>query len=495
MGLIRFKVHDSQPISQEKAERAYMSGHDRVPWPSETYWTGEMVVMKRPVEDSGNFYIPWYVEGFGELILGTATLRQREAPYNLHVELARGKINQVRNQTYDWQSIGLHVPDRLTERIKSAVTLFSKAATNQHDPEVCVEAADQALVIALEATELLASCFADQALAARHRQDQQLGTLLGANFGDHLVDDFTARQFRNSFNSVIIPFNWRQIESQEGQYDWAIPDKQVEWGETNGLTIWGGPLVFLSESGLPDWLLQWKDDFSTLMTFVSDYIETTVARFRDRINLWECAAKTNVSQALGLNEEQRLRLTVRAIETVRRVDPNAEYLITVDQPWAEYMKNNEWELSPIHFADALARAELGLSGVNLQINVGYLPGGSPQRDLLELSRLLDLWGFLGLPLYISLTFPTSDAEDPNAYGKDKPIPNGMHEGWSPISQRAWVEKVIPLILAKRNVYGIFWNQLSDGQPHEYPHGGLFNSEGRPKPALATLATMRKYHLK
>ena len=40
--------------------------------------------------------------------------------------------------------------------------------------------------------------------------------------------------------------------------------------------------------------------------------------------------------------------------------------------------------------------------------MGYEPGGSFFRDRLELSRLLDLWSYLGLPLQVILTVPSGE---------------------------------------------------------------------------------------
>lgn len=495
MGLMRFVVHDQRRMSQETAARAYIAGHDRVPWPSRCIWTGEMLVIERPVDDSGTFHIPWMVEGYGELVLGSATLRERERPYQLEVELARGKLNQVRNQIAEWQAIGLSVSDRLRERVREATQLFGRAATHQHVPDQAADYAQQSLVCSLDAANLLTSAYSDQALAARHRQDPQLNTLLGTNLSQNLLDEFTARQILMTFNTGIIPLTWRHIEAQERQYDWDIADAQIEWCQQNRLVMCGGPLLHLDRSSLPDWLYLWENDFPTLMSLVTDYVETVVSRYQGKIQLWECAAGTNVGHLMSLTEEQRLRLTVRAIETTRTIDPDAQCIIRVDQPWAEYMTRGEWDLSPIHFADALARADLGLSGVNLEVNLGYLPGGTPLRDSLEFSRLLDLWSYLGLPLYISLTFPSADTEDENATRDAKPIPEGIDGGWTPATQRAWIERILPLMLAKRSVYGIYWSQLSDTETHLFPHGGIFNSEGRPKPALATLAAIRRYHLR
>ena len=94
------------------------------------------------------------------------------------------------------------------------------------------------------------------------------------------------------------------------------------------------------------------------------------------MHVWQCAARLNTQEVFSLSEEQRLRLAVLAIEVTRQADPRAPVVLMLDQPWAEFMSENECDLSPLHFADALVRAEIGLSGIGLEINLGYWPGGS-----------------------------------------------------------------------------------------------------------------------
>ena len=48
-----------------------------------------------------------------------------------------------------------------------------------------------------------------------------------------------------------------------------------------------------------------------------------------------------------------------------------------------------------------------------------------------------------------------------------------------------------MLLTKPAVQGIFWNQLADNVPHDFPHGGLIDAEGKPKPALEALRNLRK----
>jgi hypothetical protein len=65
---------------------------------------------------------------------------------------------------------------------------------------------------------------------------------------------------------------------------------------------------------------------------------------------------------------------------------------------------------------------------------------------------------------------------------------------TPESQRDWVNRHVPMLLAKNVVQVVLWNQLSDAVPHHYPHAGLFDSNDRPKPALDALKEICQEYL-
>jgi hypothetical protein len=181
---------------------------------------------------------------------------------------------------------------------------------------------------------------------------------------------------------------------------------------------------------------------------------------------------------------------VRSVEIVRSLDPDAPVVISLDQPWAEYTSRRDLDFPPLHFADALVRAGADLFGLMLEINLGYDPGGTLPRTPLEFSRQLDYWSILGLPLFVSITVPGGAGDDPAA-GRRVQLPPGQ---WTAGRQQAWAGQYVPLLFSKPYIAGVFWNQLRDGEPHEFPHGGLIDAEDQPKPALQTLATIRRTHL-
>jgi hypothetical protein len=176
----------------------------------------------------------------------------------------------------------------------------------------------------------------------------------------------------------------------------------------------------------------------------------------------------------------------------REIDPDTPTMIRFDQPWGEYLRHGEFDLSPLHFADALVRAGLHLGGIGLELNMGYLPDGSSPRDRLDLSRMLDLWSCLGLPLHLMLVYPSSTQPDAKSRSTSMPPPN--EQVWNPDAQAAWLKRTLPLLMAKSYVSTITLGQLSDAEMHDYPNGGLFDATGAAKPAFLSLVNLRKKFL-
>jgi hypothetical protein len=237
----------------------------------------------------------------------------------------------------------------------------------------------------------------------------------------------------------------------------------------------------------------WEDDFHALQTYVATFVAAAVERWRGKVNLWHCAARLNSASGLSLTDEQRLKLAVVALETVRKQDPRTPAIISFDQPWAEYMASAASDVAPLHFADALARANLGLSGLGLEIDWGYTPRGSLPRDPAELSRLLDGWSLLGLPLVVMLTVP-SRADAGESAGKIRALAGTHSPAWDAKQQSQLAAQLISTCMCKQSVQAVVWNQVDDAQPRGLPHAGLVDAAGKPKPILQTLAELRKKHI-
>jgi hypothetical protein len=480
MGLMRLFVHDGSRLDGMDPTRVHMIGFEELPWFSSVFISENQLVIQRAEDDSGAVCVPWHVPGRGELLLSTATLMERERPYFLEVELARGLVHRLRNQLETWRQLGLTVPPELEREVLESTQQFSRAASRQHDPPTAAEHAGNAIEQAVLTGEHLAILYADQALGMRTKSSR-LNTLLGVDLSGKLPHEDLRESIVETFNLVSLPMSWRDVEASEGKRNWDGTDNELRWAQKNGLKVVGGPLLEFDERRVPDWTYLWEGDYDTLSTFMLDHVRHAVKRYRGKVQLWHVAARMNRPRVLSLNDEDRLQVVASAIHAIRELDPRAPIVVSFDQPWAEYMATQQVDLAPMHFADALVRADLGLSGLGLELNIGSQPLATAPRTPLAFSRLIDQWGLFELPLFVMLTVDTRTTKDREANG----------DGGN--SRAEWVERYVPPMLAKNCVQVIVWNQLSD-QGAEFPGAGLFDDTDQPKPVLSALAALRKRYL-
>ncbi|HJT76983.1 MAG TPA: endo-1,4-beta-xylanase, partial [Gemmataceae bacterium] len=410
MGVLTFDLPASlTPATLRELERSCVAGGpDNMPWPTEVRVAPDRLVLRRAVDESGFLMAPWPVEGAGQLMGTTATLMERPAPYNLLVELARGKINQVRCQAADWQAGGLTMPPALADQVRQASHAFGRTVARGADQ------AQAALSLAYAAGHELVREYVEQVLTLRHQRTAVLDTSLGVRLGSRVPEGAEADALARCCNSVSLPFAWNSIEPAEGNFVWEPHDALLDWAARHGLEVTAGPLVDFSASRLPDWLWLWERDLQALATFMCNFVERVVSRYRGRVRRWQLSAAANFANVLALGEDELLGLTYRLGETARQVDPSLELVVGVAQPWGEYMAAEDRIHSPFIFADTLLRTGLNLAALDVEIVQGVTPRGSYCRDLLETWRLLSLYSLLGVPLRVTLGYPSAEGTDAQA---------------------------------------------------------------------------------
>ncbi|NOZ41112.1 MAG: hypothetical protein GXP24_12935 [Planctomycetes bacterium] len=487
MGQIRFRLHDRDRIAPGGLQRIYVAGMEEIPWLTRVAWADDLLVVERSVNDSGNVYVPWKIDGHGTRVLSSATLMERERPYQLEVELARGLIQRIRTRLFLWEMLGLETPAAPKEQLHAATREFALAATSQDEPAEASVAANRAIALAMTAAENLTANYSEQAIAVRKRQNP-ISTLMGVSLGDKTPSLELRRELAGTCNIVQLPISWRAIEQREGKRDWKATDTQLAWAQKAGLKVAAGPLLRMDDMGMPDWMVLWEGDFDNLAEQLLEHVTAVVTRYTGRVHLWHVSSRVNTGKLLGLEEEQRLHLVAQALNVVRKIDPRTPTVVSFDQPWAEYLAHKEEDLAPLHYADALVRADLGISGFGLDINAGYSPNGSGHRATFELGRLLDQWSTWGLPLMLNLSTASAATADPQAkLTTEIDLANTQADD----PQREWAASVLPLLLARNTVQVILWNQLDDSVPHEFPNSGLFDAQQQAKPTLALMRDLRK----
>jgi hypothetical protein len=478
-------------VAQQLQWSCLAGGPDNMPWPTALSMQGGVLTLTRQTEESGHLVAPWPVAGAGQLAGTSATLMTRQQPYQLLVELARGKVNQVRGQAADWQAGGLQIPPDLADRIRQTAHLFGKAVCAGNAADT-VALCNPALAEAYQAAADLVRVYVNQVFHIRHQRQDRLS--LGCRLGPAVLDEGMGTLFKGAFNRAVLPLSWHQVEAEETVYNWDQSDQMLDWAEDNQLDVTAGPLVDFSSSQLPAWLWLWEQEIPSIATFMIRYVEAAVRRYRSRIRRFQVTAASNWASVLGLSEDNLMELTFRLVEAARNVDPTVEVVIGITQPWGEYMAVADRTYSPFIFADNLIRTGLNLSGLNLELVMGARGRGSYCRDLLESSRLLDLYALLGVPLQATLGYPASAKVDPDGDPELSADAGWWRGGYLPEAQADWAAAFGELALCKPFVQAVQWAHFCDRDPHQFPHCGLVDHDGQVRPALAALRKLRTDHV-
>ncbi len=481
--------HPLPPDADELLRQAcFAGGYDHTPTPTRVQVADGRMVVTRRVNESGQLLVPWRVDQAGTHVTATATLRDRSEPYRLVVELARGKLNQVRTQAAEWQDIGLQTPPHFDRDLADATLLFGRAALNQAltddpvDPGFAGtdEVAARVLERAYDLADRLARVYADQMFGTR-LQEGPLKTRLAARFLTAPSGDLAA-EYRRTFNAAAVGVRWRDLEPAESQYVWGPLDDAVGAAKGMGLPLTAGPVIDLTPGMLPEWAAGWEGDLPALAAFMCDFLETVLARYKADVRRWVVCAGFNQADGMGLTDDDRLRLAARLFDAASQLDPELELVLSIAQPWGDYLVNDEQTITPLGFADDLVRAGLRISAVELELRQGVLPRGSLPRDLLDTARLLDKFGGLdglGLPLEVVLSGPASGAWDPAAAQTGQRLwEHGWAGGPTPEWQAAWGTSAAALALCEPAVRAVTWDHWSDTDPHLTPNGGLVDAAGR-----------------
>ena len=492
MGVLKFQLTSPDAASRlADLRKAYVTGLDRTPSRLSVEFRQRVMTCHREGTESGRLFVPWPVAGFGTPIVGTATLAERREPYNLAVELARGKLNDLRNQLADWRQMGLRTPTDLDPVLRRAQSSFVKAATSSDNPQASFDFAQASLSAAWEAGNLLVEAYTGQVLQTRLATSPMLPTQLVLALEGDPRNAPQAGEWTQAFNTVRIGTTWKTLAPTEGTFRWDEFDAQFAWAKKQNLAIHAGPLLDFRPGALPDWIWLWEGDFETILGLVVDLARQVVQRYKGKIPVWHLVHRPANIDFLGLSEEEQIRIAARVIQIARQTDPQTQFTVGVDRPWAEWMGNSPFQLGPLHLADYLVRADLGLAGVVLEVAPGYSAPGSHLRDLFDFSKLLDLYALLNLPLHIWLTFPSGSGPDPNAEPGIR-VETAQWPGPPDESTQAtWAARWLALAVAKPFVRSVTWAQTSDAHPHLYPHGGLFRPDNTPKPLFAWIKSFRK----
>lgn len=459
MGQLTFIVPPDLPASarQDLQHACIVGGYDLTPIPTQVRFEGNSLIVERDTHESVHFLAPWPIPGFGCPVVLSATLREREKPYDLVVELARGKLNQLRMQAADWEWTGLELSEADRQELRQLTRLFGQAVFSETPAEaqkLAIDTLQRCHVLSDRITRL----FARLLMMSRVEQSGKPDTHFGSRL-TRVPDTEATLAYRTAFNAVRLVPNWQAIEPMEARCVWDELDALVDWATEAGLAISVGPLIDLSAGTAPVWLSQWDGDLPSLAAFMSDFVETIIARYQDRVSSWQVFSGLNHTDKLGLSEDDRLRLAARLIESARQTAPSADLGIGIALPWGDYLTTDQYTYSPLVFADTLQRAGYNIAGIELELLFGNDPRASQIHTVMDCYRLLDLFAVLGIPLEMQIGCPATPAS-----GSE--LPPGIPEpGW--VSGTVFLGMSVPQV---RAIYWSNWDETSGSTEALRPNG-------------------------
>ena len=401
MGTVSFFVPDPLPPDRRAAAAsAYLAGgYDLTAVPTRRQLSPGRLDLTRDGSESGYVQAAWPADGLPDgTVTLSATLRERAEPYHLAMELARGRVNRLRCQVADWTAIGMEVPADEAAELRAVTRRFGELVRNPSSP-VADALAGEVLARAHHLADALTRTFAEQLLHTR---------LGGGRLPTRLAAKLTAapvgaerERLSGLITAVRVVPDWAAIEPTESAYEWAALDEAVDWATAAGLPLSVGPILDLAGGRYPAWLAAWAGDLPSLAAFTCDFVETVVRRYQGRVAAWLPVGGFNQTDTLGMAEDDRIRLAARLLESAIRTDPAAELVLSVAQPWGDYLCEEAYTYSPLVFADTLVRAGFNFAALDLELLAGRPPAGSRPRDGLEVFRVFEQFAVLGIPLSLT----------------------------------------------------------------------------------------------
>ena len=487
MGVFSFELPDElEAASIKEFSNSYLSGGpDTMPFYSKSCIHGQNLVVEREEPESALINCPLSVGDFGQFFCTSSTLMLKETPYKLLVELARGKINQLRSYMADWGMGGLKIPEYLQAAARKATLEFGKCFQETQKIKINFQA-QKSLELAYEASGILMQEYMSQIFALRHSDNQPIESGITGRVSTPL-NKTTTSFYSQAFNHAQAGFNWKRIEISQGEFNWVESDSIVESCLETGMEVIGGPVLNGIEEALPDWLVQSTMNSNQIATAMVKFLDAVIRRYQTKVHRWIVCSNLNSATFLDLNDETLFRICSKLAETAKQINNSLETIIGIGVPWGSYIGQERRDFSPFTFADNICRAGLNLAALDIEIIMGSGNAGSYCRDLLETSRILDLYALIGMPLTVTLGYPSAV--------QTKSFKGTWHGSPTQQTQADWATNFSALALSKRYIQSIQWVDFQDSAFTPYPDCGLVNLDGSPKESLAKIHQIRTKHLR
>ena len=494
--MLRFNVYCNGALATEMSlDGAYVFGQDGVPVSAKISFSDGVISIEKRVAGACGLTMLWDAGKSGRCMMPTTRLPDREEPYNLNLEMARGQMMRLVQKREDWGLFDFKDAQKLNKAFELARSEFISALQATDRPTEAASLADKALSGALMLGEKMALFHADIFIYRR-----KAASLVAAKtaFGCQVdllstSDEFKTRM-SEAFDFVSIPMPWKHTEPKEHEYRYDEIDSWVSWAVQNKKPIHAGPLLSFDQKQLPEWLYIWEHDYDALRDLIYERIQKVVQRYGSHVKSWKVVAGIHAQNSFNLKFEQLMELTRMGCLLVKNLAPASHVVIDLILPWGEYYARNQRTVPPMMYADMAVQSGIKFDAFGVQLHTGVPTDGHFVRDLLQTSSLLDSFVRMGKSVHITACqAPSAQTPDKwDAWGGKLDVAKAgkWHREWSDRLQAEWLQAFYRVAISKPFVDTICWRDLADYEGHYIPHGGLCNSDLSPKLAYRELRNFK-----
>ena len=483
MAEYQFRIPSDWKLDPYHANSVHIVGLDGIPWPCRISVSRpandsasesdkpRILTVNRNQDESGRLYLLYDFEQLGEHLICTGTLMpNNDDPYDLLLELARGTLNRMRNQTSIWEEGGLVIEDSTRQKVHDATSHLGNALFCVGQAEAD-QFAMKTLETTIEAVYELANTFSKQISKFRRERAELPQFWIANQVGN-------ADQFKPSVDLSFAQLATAKLPPDANDESCSATQSQLE--SINKKVI-VGPLLDASIGGFSESMLQLDDFLARKDRLLSD-AQQTLRSLPKNTAMLRVASGLNGTGHRNLSYPQQLQATVDLLQLVEDSDVDVPTMVSFDFPWAERLAGAVGGTHPLQIADSLIRQGVELSFLGLEINLDLWPNGSTVRDPLQWIDLVDIWAQLGLPMVLCLRAPCGGtAETKGAETRNQTCSNLSDQ------QRIdFLKTALPMMVARPSVHGLIFQQWQDSDDPRYPNSGIVKADGSPKEIFAVL---------
>ncbi|MBN1786883.1 MAG: endo-1,4-beta-xylanase [Sedimentisphaerales bacterium] len=463
-------------------------GLDRIPFRSSknvTFKDGIIECKTKTAEPAG-LSLLWPIEGFGNVILYTTRLPDREQPYILNVELARAKLMEITIKREDWSAF--EEKENFADQLAETQKLFIETLDNINEPAKASMLADKCLVKAMKFSEQLAAKNAELVFNIRQQNRNFTRSSIGCGINPKQLEDANYLKVTfDMFAHVSIPISWAKIEPVKGEYDFSELDRCIEILGKKRMLLCVGPLLCFSEQSLPDWLKGYSD-FEAIREVSYEFVSKVVTRYAKYIHIWLVIGGLNAYNYFKFSFERILDITRTACLSAREADNRSLKMIEIVHPWGEYYAQDSDTVPPLVYIDMVTQAGISYDALGVQMVFGKNEQGMHVRDMMQISAMLDRYAPVPKPVHIT-SFGVPDTNDAD---KQKANEAGFwHKPWDATQQAKWIETFSIVALSKPFINSITYSALADSDVNVLAGSGLLDEKFKPKKSFTSIAKLQK----